>query len=100
MPMTKISIAALGVALIAGSTGTASACAWQRSATAETGMRLAQTTPAGDQARPARGPQEQGSVPTAAPPASPTQTTGATNQPPVVKDMNVQEQKKVEKEGK
>lgn len=100
MRMTKVTAAAIGLALAAGSAGTASACAWQRSAAAATPMQLAQATPAGDQARPARGPQEQGSVPTAAPPATPTQTTGATNQPPVVKEMNAQEHKKVEKEGK
>jgi hypothetical protein len=97
---TNVTSAALGLALLAGAAGASSACEYHRSAAVETGLRLAQGTPAGDQARPARGPQEQSSVPTAAPPATPTQTTGATNQPPVVKEMNVEEQKKVEKEGK
>jgi hypothetical protein len=97
MQTTKVKIAAVALLALAGSAGQASACAWQRSATAETGMRLAQ---AGDQARPARGPQSQSSVTSAAPPASTTQTTGATNQPPVVKEMNTQEAKEVEKEGK
>ena len=40
------------------------------------------------------------SVSTASPPASMTQTTGATNQPPAVKQMNEEEKQKVEKEGK
>jgi hypothetical protein len=77
--------------------GAASACGFQRSAEASSEMQLAQ---AGDAARPARGPQSESSVPTPAPPASTTQTTGATNQPPVVKQMNEEEKQKVEKEGK
>jgi hypothetical protein len=39
------------------------------------------------------------SVSTAMPPASTTQTTGATNQPPVVKQIKEGEKQKVEKEG-
>jgi hypothetical protein len=99
--MTSVSNTILAaIALLGCSAGAASACTWHRSAGAETTSRFAQATPAGDAARPARGPQEQGSVPTPAPHATTTQTTGATNQPPVVKEMNVQEEKKVEKEGK
>jgi hypothetical protein len=97
MRTTKVKIAMLALLALAGSTGLADACAWQRSAAVGTRMQLAQ---AGDQARPGRGPQSQSSVPSAAPPASTTQTTGATNQPPVVKEMNEQEAKEVEKEGK
>ena len=97
MRTAKVKIAMGALLALAGSTGLADACAWLRSATAETGTQLAQ---AGDQARPARGPQSQSSVPSAAPPASTTQTTGATNQPPVVKEMNAQEAKEVAKEGK
>jgi hypothetical protein len=77
--------------------GAASACGLQRSAEASSELRVAQ---AGDAARPARGPQSDASVSTAAPPATATQPTGATNQPPVVKQMNEEEKQKVEKEGK
>jgi hypothetical protein len=83
-------------ALLSLQAGAASACGFQRSAEASA-LQLAQ---AGDAARPARGPQSESSVPTPAPPASTTQTTGATNQPPVVKQMNEEEKQKVEKEGK
>ena len=51
-------------------------------------------------ARPGRGPQQQSSVPSAAPAATVTQTTGATDQPAQVKQMNAAEKDKVEKEGK
>jgi hypothetical protein len=84
-------------ALLSLQAGAASACGFQRSAEASGDMRLAQ---AGDAARPARGPQSESSVTSGAPPASTTQTTGATNQPPVVKQMNEEEKQKVEKEGK
>ena len=50
--------------------------------------------------RPAKTGPEQTSVPNAAPPATTTQTTGATNQDPKIKKMNDDEKKKVEKEGK
>jgi hypothetical protein len=100
MSMTKVTSAALGLALLAGAAGGAFACEYHRSAASENATRLAQATPAGDQARPARGPQEQSSVASPAPPATRTQTTGATNQHPVVKEMNEQEKKKDEKEGK
>ena len=50
--------------------------------------------------RPATGGPEQTSVPNAAPPATTTQTTGATNQDLKVKKMNDDESKKVETEGK
>jgi hypothetical protein len=101
--MTVTGAAAVSLALL---TGTAAlACPWQQSAGLEGRVRIAQAaspaaTPVGDQARPARGPQEQGSVATPAPPATTTQPTAATNQPPVVKQMNEQEAKKVEREGK
>ena len=63
---------------------------------------LAQTTPgtgAAGEARPARGP-DQTSTPSTAPPATTQQTTGTSNQSPVVKQMNEAEQKKVETHGK
>jgi hypothetical protein len=100
MPTTKVTCAALGLALLAGTAGGAFACEYHGSAASEIATRLAQATPAGDQARPARGPQEQSSVASPAPPATRTQTTGATDQHPVVKEMNEQERKKDEKEGK
>jgi len=50
--------------------------------------------------RPAKTGPEQTSVPNASPPATTTQTTGATNQEPKVKEMNEEEKKKIEKEGK
>jgi hypothetical protein len=84
-------------ALLALPAGAASACGFQRSAEASPALQLAQ---ASDAARPARGPQSETSASTNAPPASTTQTTGATNQPPVVKQMNEEEKQKVEKEGK
>ena len=88
--------AVAGLALLSFTAG-AYACGGQRSADAYAPVHLAQ---ASDAARPARGPQEQTSVTTAAPPASTAQPTGATNQPPAVKQMNEEERKKVEKEGK
>ena len=94
--LTKASLAAAS-ALLLLQAGAASACGFQRSAEAASDMRIAQ---AGDAARPARGPQSESSVTTGAPPASTTQTTGATNQPPAVKQMNEEEKQKVEKEGK
>jgi hypothetical protein len=83
--------------LLALPAGAAFACGFQRSAEASPALQLAQ---ASDAARPARGPQSETSASTDAPPASTTQTTGATNQPPVVKQMNEEEKQKVEKEGK
>jgi hypothetical protein len=94
--LMKASLAAAS-ALLSLQAGAASACGFQRSAEASSQRQLAQ---AGDAARPGRGPQSESSVPTPAPPASTTQTTGATNQPPVVKQMNEEEKQKVEKEGK
>ncbi|MEA2757405.1 MAG: hypothetical protein QOH65_18 [Methylobacteriaceae bacterium] len=94
--LTKAGLVALS-ALLSLHAGAALACGFQRSAEASSDMRVAQ---AGDAARPGRGPQSESSVPTPAPPASTTQTTGATNQPPVVKQMNEEEKQKVEKEGK
>jgi hypothetical protein len=46
------------------------------------------------------GPVEQKSVPSSAPPATTTQTTGATNQDPTVKTMNRNAEAKINKEGK
>ncbi len=61
------------------------------------------TTPTGpgaaSQARPARGP-EQTSVPSTAPAATTSQTTGAQNQDSTVKQMNETEKSKIEKFGK
>jgi hypothetical protein len=56
--------------------------------------------PATTATRPAKAGPEQTSVPNAAPPATTTQTTGATNQDPKIKEMNEDEKKKIEKEGK
>jgi hypothetical protein len=56
--------------------------------------------PATTATRPAKAGPEQTSVPNAAPPATTTQTTGATNQDPKIKGMNEDEKKKIEKEGK
>ena len=64
--------------------------------TLASGAAAAQT----DQARPARGPASEAAVPSAAPPASTGQTTGATGQGPVVKSMNEAEKGKVEETGK
>jgi cytoskeletal protein RodZ len=50
--------------------------------------------------RPAKTGPEQTSVPNASPPATTTQTTGATNQEPKIKEMNQEEKRKIEKEGK
>ena len=50
--------------------------------------------------RPAKEGPQQTSVPNAAQPATTTQTTGATNQDPKIKEMNEEEKKKIEKEGK
>ena len=50
--------------------------------------------------RPAKDGPQQTSVPNASPHATTTQTTGATNQEPKVKEMNEEEKKKIEKEGK
>jgi cytoskeletal protein RodZ len=50
--------------------------------------------------RPSKTGPEQTSVPNASPPATITQTTGATDQEPKVKEMNEEEKKKIEKEGK
>ena len=84
-------------ALLLLQAGAASACGFERSADASPVQRLAQ---ASDAARPARGPQSESSVSTNAPPATTREPTGATNQPPAVKQMNEEEKQKVEKEGK
>jgi len=62
--------------------------------------QLVQLAQAQDSARPARGPESQASVPNAAPPASPSQTTASTGQGPTVNQMNDEAASKVEKEGK
>jgi hypothetical protein len=46
------------------------------------------------------GPAEQKSLPSSAPPATTTQTTGATNQDPKVKTMNRDAEARINKEGK
>lgn len=50
--------------------------------------------------RPRGGPALESSVPSAAPPASTTQTTGSTAQGPAVQGMNEAEKAKVEAKGK
>jgi hypothetical protein len=50
--------------------------------------------------RPSKEGPQQTSIPNSAPPATTTQITGATNQEPKVKEMNEEEKKKIEKEGK
>ena len=50
--------------------------------------------------RPASEHSDQTSLPSNAPPATRTQTTGFTDQPPEVKQMNAEELEKVKKEGK
>jgi hypothetical protein len=50
--------------------------------------------------RPATTPAGQTSIPSAAPPATTTQTTGEVSRDPTVKKMNEDEKKKVETEGK
>ena len=50
--------------------------------------------------RPRGGPASESSVPSAAPPASTTQTTGSTAQGPEVQGMNEAEKAKVEAKGK
>ncbi len=94
--MRMKTMALAGFALLPFAAG-AYACGSERSAEAYSPVHVAQ---ASDPARPARGPQEQSSVSTNAPPASTTQPTAATNQPPAVKQMNEDERRKVEKEGK
>ena len=61
------------------------------------GAATAQTE---ESARPGRGPASEAAVPNAAPPATTGQTTGATGQSQVVKDMNEAEKAKVGEKGK
>ena len=56
--------------------------------------------PSATATRPAKQPQEQSSVPSNAPPATTTQTTGEASRDPMVKQMNEKEKGKVEREGK
>ena len=50
--------------------------------------------------RPAKNPAEQSSMPSNAPPATTTQTTGEASRDPTVKKMNEDENAKVETKGK
>ena len=50
--------------------------------------------------RPAKEHPDETSLPSNAPPATGTQTTGSTNQDPTTKQMNTEEKKKLETEGK
>lgn len=50
--------------------------------------------------RPAKEPPGQTSLPNNSPPATTTQTTGETRQDPTIKQMNKEEQQKVNTEGK
>jgi hypothetical protein len=65
-------------------------------------MVIAQTNPppSATATRPAKTGPEQTSIPNASPPATTTQTTGASNQSPTVNKMNQDEKKKLETEGK
>jgi cytoskeletal protein RodZ len=56
------------------------------------------TTPPATATRPAT--PDQSSLPSNAPPASTTQTTGQSSQDPKVQEMNTKEKGKVEREGK
>ena len=62
----------------------------------------AQTTspPSATATRPATTPPGQTSMPNESPPATTTQTTGEAPRDPVVKKMNEDEKRKVEREGK
>ena len=77
-------------------------CNWQSAQDAGPGsrMQMAQAQTQGNATRPARDPASQSSVPNAAPPATPGNTTAATDQGPKVKQMNQEAATKVEKEGK
>lgn len=57
-------------------------------------------TPPATATRPAASGPDQSTVPSAAPPASRTQTTGQAAPDPTVKEMNERERSKVEREGK
>ena len=50
--------------------------------------------------RPAKDPANQSSMPSSAPPATTTQTTGEASRDPMVKKMNEDEKAKVESKGK
>jgi hypothetical protein len=56
--------------------------------------------PSATATRPATTTPEQTSVPNAGPPATTTQTTGATNQDATIKKMNEDEKQKVDTKGK
>jgi hypothetical protein len=58
------------------------------------------TPPSATATRPAKTSPGQTSVPNASPPATTTQTTGASNQDPTVKKMNEDEKRKLDTEGK
>jgi hypothetical protein len=58
------------------------------------------TSPPSTATRPAKDPTGQTSIPSAAPPAASTQTTGSTNQDATTKKMNEEGKKKVDIEGK
>lgn len=93
--MHRTLIAASTLVLLAGP---AWSCEWQSAA--QNDLPAARVQLAQDQARPGRGPASETTVPSAAPPATPSNTTAATNQPPVVKQMNEEAANKVSKEGK
>jgi hypothetical protein len=56
--------------------------------------------PAATATRPAKTPPDQTSVPSNAPPATTTQTTGEAGRDPMIKKMNEDEKQKVESKGK
>ena len=65
-----------------------------------TGGKRASKSAAGHRHPPAKNPAEQSSVPSNAPPATTTQTTGEASRDPTVKKMNEDEKAKVETKGK
>ena len=66
----------------------------------QAGIALAEDSPKTTATRPAREHPNEISLPNNAPPVSSKQTTGSTNQSPMVKEMNAEELEKVKKEGK
>jgi hypothetical protein len=59
-----------------------------------------ENTPPTTATRPAANGPDQSSTPSAAPPATRTETTGQSAQDPKIKEMNDRERSKVEREGK
>lgn len=66
----------------------------------QVGIASADDPPKTTATRPAREHPNETSLPNNAPPVTSKQTTGSTNQSPIVKEMNAEELEKVKKEGK